>query len=199
MKTVISFRKTFFLWKLFCRSRFLFWQRGWKSLQNFDFFTQSPETFVQNVFFHNVCFCSKKSFRKLECSFDNPVNSFLPNERRYLSRPPQKLPKLNVFQKCIPRKKFHWPRVTSTTLLEKLAKKTKHFWQEFQNICSKKCVSLKTISFSPEVPRKLKQIFDIPANKARQISKDHSFDFWKTLWIDTLFEKNCPRYFPLDQ
>ena len=109
------------------------------------------------------------------------------------------------------RKKFFFPRNLLSIIFSrqvgfsfdntagKTRQKMKLFWQESRNICSKKWVSLETISFSPKFPRKLKQIFDIPANKARQISEDHSFDLWKTLWLNTLFEKICPRYFPLDQ
>ena len=80
-----------------------------KIYQKFHFSPSAGKRWYK-CFFQKVCFSSKNSFRKLECSFDNPVKSFLPNERKYLSRPQQKLPKLNVFQKCIPRKKFHWPR-----------------------------------------------------------------------------------------
>ena len=59
--------------------------------------------FPKSMFFLKVFF----PFRKLECSFDNPVKRFLPNDRSYWYRTIQNIEKLNVFRKIFfPRKKF---------------------------------------------------------------------------------------------
>ena len=97
-KKLFPSEKPFSSWTYSAEVGFSFDNAAEKTLQNFDFFTQSPETFVQYVFFHNVCFSSKNSIWKRVNSFGNAVKKFLPIDRRYLSRPPQMFAELNVFQ-----------------------------------------------------------------------------------------------------
>ena len=73
------------------------------------FFAQNPETFVQLVFFPTCRFSSKKSFQQLECSFDNTVKKFLPNDRRCFTRCPKMWQNWTFFKKTSHGKRFTGP------------------------------------------------------------------------------------------
>ena len=74
-----------------------------------NFFAQIPVTFVQTFFFQNVYFSSEKSFQQQECSFDNTVKKFLPNDRKCFTWSPKMLQKWTFFKKTFHGKRFTGP------------------------------------------------------------------------------------------
>ena len=111
MKKVISFRKTFFLWTLFCRSRFLFWQRGWKNPTKFRFLSQSPKTFVLSVFFFPERMLSlKEVFSKTRMQLWQPCQKVYAQWTQVLISTSANVCEVERFSiKTVPQEKFTGP------------------------------------------------------------------------------------------
>ena len=87
--------------------RLLFWETCWKKSLKFQFFLSASRNIPKRVFFQNVCFSSKNSFRQLGCSFDYLHKKSPQNDRMYFSSRHEKIAEVNVFQK-----NFTWETFT---------------------------------------------------------------------------------------